>query len=102
MAVAAPDVRLSLVAVRQSARAAGRVATGLPERAGWVLLLIVVGLAIYVASRIPVNDPVTERLSQIPPDDEGSDAEEDAEVARARAEVSIPWDDAKRTLREAD
>jgi hypothetical protein len=102
MAVAAPDIRQTLVAVRQSARAAEHVAKGLPERAGWLILFILVGVAVYVVSRIPVRDPVLERLDQAPPDDEGSDPEEEAAVARARTEVGVPWEQAKRELHEAD
>ncbi len=102
MALATPDIRKTLVAVKQSARAAERVAEKLPERVVWLLLLAVVGVAIVVASRLPVGDPVLRRLAEAPPDDEASDPEEDAAVAHARAEVSVPWDQAKRQLDEAD
>lgn len=102
MALASPDVHETLVAVRRSAHAAERMAERLPERVVWLLLLAAVTVAIVVASKLPVSDPVQRRLDEAPPDDEASDPEEEADVARARAEVSVPWDQAKRQLHEAD
>ena len=102
MALATPDLHETLIAVRRSARAAEHVAERLPERVGWVVLLVVLGVAIIVASRLPAGDPVLRRLAQAPADNEGNDPEEDTEVARARAEVSVPWDEAKSRLHEAD
>ncbi len=102
MALAQPDFRETLVAARRTAHAAEKIAEGLPERVVWVVLLVVLGVAVIVASRLPVGDPVLRRLAQAPPDDEATDPEEEADVARARADVSIPWDQAKRQLHEAD
>lgn len=102
MALATPDVHEALVAVRQAARSAERVAAKLPERFAWLVLLAAVGVAIVVASRLPVSDPVLRRLAQAPVDDEPNDPAEDADVASARGEGGIPWEQAKRQLHEAD
>lgn len=105
MALAVPDIREGLTAVRQSARAAERVAEGVGEKVGLFVLLLAVSVAIYIASRLPQHDrsedPVVRRLREAPADDEPVDADEEAHVRRARAEESLPWDEAKR-LAEAD
>jgi hypothetical protein len=104
MALAVRDVQ-KLVEVRSAARAAEKLADGLGERAGLVILLFVVGLAIIVAARLPKNraeDPVLRRFAQAPMDDEPHDPAEEADVTRARGEASIPWDQAKQQLHEAD
>lgn len=105
MAVATPDIREALVAVRQSARAAERVAEGIGEKAGLVVLLLFVGLAIYIASRLPqdgTQDPVMRRLREAPIDDEPLTPDEEEQIRIARAEKSIPWDQAEQQLTEAD
>jgi hypothetical protein len=102
MALAVPDIREGLSAVRQSARAAERVAEGVGEKVGLAVLLLLVGIAIYVASRLPKqddsSDPVMRRLKEAPADDEPISAEEEAHVRRARVEGSLPWDEAKRLV----
>ena len=114
MALALEDVRQQLRAVRGSARLAEGSSRGLGERAKWVALVVFLGLAIYVASRLAdpapapaqvpeaADDAVLRRLAAAPLDDEGMDPEEEADVTRSRGEASIPWEEAKRGLAKTD
>ena len=98
-------VREQLVVARQTARAAQRVAQGVGEKTAVLLVLAVIAIAIVVASRLPRSpeeDPVLRRLAQAPEDDEGPDSAEEAAVARARGEASVPWAQAKQELAQPE
>jgi hypothetical protein len=98
-------VREQLIVARQTARAAQRIAQGVGEKTALVLVLAVIAVAIVVASRLPrapEQDPVLRRLTDVPEDDEGPDAAEEAAVQRARAEASTPWPQARQELAQPD
>lgn len=102
--MALPAPRLDdtpLLLARNWARTAVRGAHGL-DRAGWIVVLGMVVVAVGIASvlklRPATEDPVLRVLGQAPADDEAPDPEEEAAVARARAEVSIPWEQARQDL----
>jgi hypothetical protein len=101
MALAADDVVGKLSEVRHSAQVAQRAAQRLTDRGQLLVLLLILGVALFVAARI-VEDPVRRRLAAAPHDDEPVDSEEEAAVTAGRAEASIPWEEAKRGLAESD
>jgi len=94
----AATVRGKLIEARDLAAAARGGAERARERAGLWVLLLVVGLAIVVASRLPqrpakrqlpgaVGDPVLRRLDEAAEDDEPLTAEEGAAIADGLADL---------------
>jgi hypothetical protein len=73
-------------------------ARGLSKSSWFVagVLLAAAGLAIAVL--LKERDPVLLKLEQTPPDDEPVTPEERAAINAARAEESIPWEEAKVVL----
>ncbi len=98
MAVAVEEVRQKLAEAKVSAVEAKREVQGPLEGARWWLLFGLLLLVILIAGRPATDDdPVVQRLSQAPEDDEGRDAAEDETAARGKAgylrgEHGVPWE----------
>lgn len=102
MAVAVEEIREKVAELKASTERARQQAHGPSEQVGlWLVVLVVMLLAIILKT-LPEDDPVLRRLEQAPQDDEALDAEEEAVVAQARQEPSIPWEEAKRRLIQPD